>query len=89
MATGEGNGTPALTTCAALVLPDGTDPRLYSWPVADQLVVIEAACGPSDADLRDLAAVLLAYGSDVVTIISRDGANKFRQYVEERREAAA
>jgi hypothetical protein len=73
----------------AMVLPAGADPRMYCWPVRDQLVVIEAACGPSDDDLRDLAAVLLAYGADVITIISRDGTNEFHQYIAEGREAAA
>ena len=71
-----------------LVLPDGDNPTAYAWPVTDQLVVIEAACGPTDADLRDLAAVLLAYDADVITIVSRDGSNVFKQYVAERREAA-
>ena len=73
---------------SAMVLPDGIDPRAYAWPVADQLVVIEAACGPTDNDLRDLAAVLLAYDADVVTITSRDKLNEFHQYIDERKEAA-
>ena len=72
-----------------LILPDGDNPTAYVWPVTDQLVVIEAACGPTDADLRDLAAVLLAYGADVITIVSRDGTNGFHQYIAESREAAA
>ena len=42
----------------------------------------------TDNDLRDLAAVLLAYDADVITIISRDGLNEFHQYIDERREAA-
>ena len=41
-------------------------------------------------DLRDLAAVLLAYGAAAVTVASRDGLNAFRQYVAaETREVAA
>lgn len=73
----------------ALVLPAGTDPRLYVWPVRDQLVVIDAACGPSDADLSDLATVLLAYGAQAVTVVSRDRLNEFHQFIAEGREAAA
>ena len=73
----------------ALVLPAGTSSQLFRWPVAGQLVVIDAACGPSDADLRDLAAVLLADGADMVTVMSRDGLNTFKQYVAEGREVAA
>jgi hypothetical protein len=74
---------------AAMVLPDGVDPRAYVWPVRDQLVVVEAGCGPSDDDLRDLSAVLLAYGANMVTITSRDGLNKFHQYIAEVGEDAA
>jgi hypothetical protein len=72
----------------AMVLPDGVDPRAYVWPVGNQLVVIDAACGPSDDDLRNIAAMLLAYGAGVVTITSRDGTNEFHQYIAEGREAA-
>ena len=74
---------------AAMALPDGDNPAAYAWPVRNQLVVIEVACGPSDNDLRDLAAVLLSYGADVITTVSRDGLNEFHQYIAERREAAA
>jgi hypothetical protein len=54
------NGVPAI------ILPAGTDPRAFAWPVHGQLIVIEAACGPSDGALRDLEAVLLAYRDETV-----------------------
>ena len=73
---------------SAMVLPDGADPATYAWPVSGQLVVIEAACGPSNKQLRDLAALLLAYGADVITIVSRDGLNEFHQYIADGRKAA-
>ena len=71
-----------------LVLPAGADPNWFRWPVAGQLVVIDVACGPSDADLRNLADVLLAYGAETVTVKSRDGLNTFKKYVPEGRGAA-
>lgn len=82
------NGCP--NDVCAVVLPDGNDPCLYAWPVLDQLVVIEAAIGPTDDYLRNLAAVLLAYGADTVTVTSLDGTNRFRQFVAaEKQENAA
>jgi len=73
---------------SVLVLPDGDNPAAYAWPVSGQLVVVDVACGPTDEQLRDLAAVLLAYEADVITVTSRDGCNTFHQFIDERREAA-
>lgn len=72
----------------ALVLPAGENPAVYRWPVADQLVVIDVCCGPSDEQLRDLAIVLLRDGAETVTIYSRDRLNRFEQYRLKQRRAA-
>ena len=82
----EWNSAP--NDCPAMVLQAGIDPCAYVWPVHGQLVLIDTACGPTDDQLRKLAAVLLAYDADVVTIISRDGCNTFHQFIDERKEAA-
>ena len=82
----EWNAAP--NDCPAIVMPAGTDPQAYTWPVSGQLVVVDVACGPTDKQLRELAAVLLAYDADVITIVSRDGLNVFKQYIAGRREAA-
>jgi hypothetical protein len=74
---------------AALVLQDGANPTVYQWPVSKQLVVIDAACGPSDEQIRELAKVLLQQGAEAVTVVSRDGINAFMQYLPIRAEVAA
>jgi hypothetical protein len=72
----------------ALVMPPEHSPDEYIWPVSDQLVVIDVACGPTDDQLRKLAIILLQHGAETVTVYSRDGLNRFDQYRLKQQEAA-
>lgn len=64
----------------AMVLPPDTPPASLQWPVDNIPVVIDAAAGPSEEQISDLALVLLQSGSLPVTCVSLSRSHPFRQY---------